>query len=99
MKDKIKGGIADKLTKKDIADKFDIKVSELEKEIKMGVKIELEHTDSKEMAEEIAMDHLTEMPDYYTRLKDMEKESEDFWQGRLKESIRTRVNSELRKLI
>ena len=27
------------------------------------------------MAEEIAMDHLEEIPDYYTRLKDMEKEA------------------------
>ncbi|WP_406606900.1 DUF5661 family protein, partial [Candidatus Infernicultor aquiphilus] len=27
----------------------------------------------------IALAHLTEFPDYYTRLAKMEKEAEDFW--------------------
>ena len=84
---KIKGGVADKLSKKDIADKFKIDISELEKELNKGIKVELEHTDSKEMAEEIAMDHLSEMPDYYTRLDKMEKESEKQWKEKLKEQV------------
>jgi len=95
LNESIKGGLADDLTKKDIANKFNIDLSELEKEIKMGIEVELEHTDSKETAEEIAMDHLTEMPDYYSRLKIMEKESEAHWKKKLKES----VGRELRKLI
>ena len=39
------------------------------KEIKLGAKIEMEHTDSKAKAKEIAMDHITEYPDYYSNKK------------------------------
>lgn len=73
---KIKGGKADKLSVKDIADKFGVSVSEIEKQLRMGVKVESEHTNSPSTAKEIAMDHLSEMPDYYTRLDKMEKEAE-----------------------
>ena len=41
-----------------------------------GVKVELEHTDDKDLAREIAMDHLTEFSDYYDRLETMEAEAE-----------------------
>ena len=34
----------------------------------MGMKVELEHTSCSLIAEKIAMDHLAEIPDYYTRL-------------------------------
>jgi hypothetical protein len=44
-----------------------------QKELRMGIKVEMEHTEDRDMAEEIAMDHLTEFPDYYTRLKKMEE--------------------------
>lgn len=44
------------------------------KEIEMGVKVEQEHTDSKAIALQIAKDHLSEIPDYYTRLAKMEEE-------------------------
>jgi len=39
------------------------------KEIAMGIKVEMEHTKSKEKAEKIAKEHLAEHPDYYSRLK------------------------------
>ena len=42
-------------------------------ELKMGIEIEKEHTDKEEIAKKIAQDHLKEMPDYYSRLKKMEK--------------------------
>lgn len=45
-----------------------------EKEMKMGMKVELEHTDCDCIAYRIALDHLAELPDYYTRLAKMEKE-------------------------
>lgn len=45
------------------------------KQIEMGIKVEMEHTDDKDLAKEIAKDHLTEFPDYYTRLKKMEDEA------------------------
>jgi hypothetical protein len=41
-------------------------------QLAMGVKIEQEHTSDPEKAKVIALDHLAEIPDYYTRLKAME---------------------------
>lgn len=44
------------------------------KELKVGAKIELEHTTNPRKARFIAMQHLTEFPNYYTRgLLPMEK--------------------------
>jgi len=45
------------------------------KELRMGAEVELDHTDDKEEAKKIAMDHLREIPDYYTRLKKMEDQA------------------------
>lgn len=67
FKDQLKGGKADG---KDIT-KYDLK------EILMGIKIEQEHTNNKMIALEITMDHLEEIPDYYTRLIEMEEEAEE----------------------
>jgi hypothetical protein len=50
-------------------DKFDLK------ELKNGIDIEKEHTNNPEIAKRIAKDHLSEIPDYYTRLKKMESEA------------------------
>ena len=44
-------------------------------ELAMGVKVEMEHTPDPLVAGLIALDHLAEIPDYYTRLKKMEKEA------------------------
>lgn len=79
--DKLKGGLADNKTLQQIAKKHDKKeyyhvdnmVSSLKKQLKMGVKIEMEHTNDKDIAIEIAMDHLFEDPNYYTKLSRMEK--------------------------
>ena len=56
--DKIHGGRADKANSKD----FD------QTELAKGIKVEREHTNSDALAKEIAMDHLTEDPHYYTKL-------------------------------
>ena len=74
--EKIEGGKAEKMSIKDLAKKHNVEVSDIEKEIEVGTKIELEHTDSKEMAKEIAMDHIAEFPDYYTNKKYGVKSSE-----------------------
>lgn len=42
-------------------------------QLKMGMKVELEHTGSRLIAEKISKDHLAEIPDYYSRLQTMEK--------------------------
>lgn len=44
-------------------------------EFKKGVVIEFEHTKSFALASKIALDHLAEIPDYYTRLEKMEQEA------------------------
>jgi len=45
-------------------------------ELRMGLKIEMEHTEDPNQALEIALDHLAEIPDYYTRLTAMEADAE-----------------------
>ena len=64
-------------------DKFDLE------QFRMGMDVELEHglrdlatnvtNDDPLTTGKIALAHLTEFPDYYTRLAKMEKEAEDFW--------------------
>ena len=43
------------------------------KQLEIGTITELEHTKSKKIAKAIAKAHLSEIPDYYTRLSKMEK--------------------------
>jgi len=62
-KDKLKGGLADNKT----PDDFD------KKQVNQGIKVEKEHTDDEHLAEEISLDHLSEDPLYYEKLKTMEK--------------------------
>lgn len=64
--EEFKGGKADKMSPKDLAKKHNVDVDDIENEIRVGTKIEMEHTDSKKMAKEIAMDHIAEFADYYT---------------------------------
>jgi len=51
------------------------------KELAMGMKTELEHKDvtggDPKLTKKIAMAHLKEMPDYYSRLKEMEAEGKE----------------------
>lgn len=61
--DLISGGKADKKKPSD----FD------RKKLDQGIKVEMEHTSSKQIAQEIAMDHLQEDPNYYIKLKEVEK--------------------------
>ena len=64
--------------------KFDVE------QFRIGLDVELEHgtvdpktnvTDDDEiMTGKIALAHLNELSDYYTRLKKMEEEAEDYWE-------------------
>ena len=81
----LKGGKADKLTPKEIADKFNVSTSKITTQITKGEKVESEHTNNKGKAKEIAMDHVSEFPDYYDRLEKMEKEAEKYWKSKLTE--------------
>jgi len=59
-------------TVEQIAKKHRIDVSDIQKQLDMGAPIEHEHTRNQKLAVEIALQHLDEFPDYYTRLKKME---------------------------
>lgn len=74
-KDHIKGGLSDNLSIEQIAEKHGVSVKKITKQIKKGVKVEMEHTDDKQVALEIARDHICEFSDYYTRLEKMENEA------------------------
>ena len=88
MNESLKGGKADNMTLLDIAKKFNKKgyyhmddmLKSLKKELHIGMKVELEHSKSRAMAKEIAMDHLSENPSYYTKLKKADID-EDCWKG------------------
>jgi len=99
----IKGGKADKMTAKDIAKKFNVSLEKIEAQIKKGVEIEKEHTNDKEKATEIAMDHVTEFPDYYDRIEKMEKDAKEKWEvnestkSMIKRLIRENINNPKKK--
>ena len=59
-------------TVEQIAKKHRMDVSDIQKQLDMGAPIEHEHTKNKTLAIDIALQHLDEIPDYYTRLKKME---------------------------
>jgi hypothetical protein len=60
------------LTPTAIADKHDVDLGMIQQQLTKGIKVEMEHTPNKMTAMEIALDHLAEMPDYYSKLSDME---------------------------
>ncbi|RJO61423.1 hypothetical protein C4544_02820 [candidate division WS5 bacterium] len=67
-------------------DKFDVE------QFRMGMDVELEHgtvsrltnvtNDHPMMTAKIALAHLNEFPDYYTRLAKMEEEAEEYWEDK-----------------
>jgi len=59
-------------TVEQIAKKHRLSVSFIQKQLDMGEPIEHEHTKDHTLAMDIALQHLNEIPDYYTRLKKME---------------------------
>jgi|APGre2960657404_1045060.scaffolds.fasta_scaffold07270_4 hypothetical protein len=62
-------------TVEQIAKKHRLDVSFIQKQLDMGEPIEHEHTKDHELATDIALQHLDEIPDYYTRLKKMEADA------------------------
>lgn len=56
-----------------IAKKHNVSLAMLKKQLGKGIQVELEHTNDKNVAKEIALDHLNELPNYYTKLKQIEQ--------------------------
>jgi hypothetical protein len=76
-----KGPIKKYMSPEEIAKKHKISMKTLSSQIEMGIKVESEHTGSKQMARMIALQHLEELPDYYSRLKKAEKIKEETKSG------------------
>jgi len=86
---KLKGGLADtsnlfdlaakhvedKSVKKQSPERIAKMLMHLTQQLVKGIKVEMEHTEDVEIAKEIAMDHLAEDPNYYTKLKKIEESS------------------------
>lgn len=75
--EKIEGGISDKKSLKEIAQKHDVDIDDILKQLEIGIKVEMEHTDDPKVAIEIAKDHICEFPTYYTELDKMEQSLKD----------------------
>jgi len=59
-------GVSEDMSPEELAEKHGVDLKDIKKEIDLGTKIEMEHTDSKEEAKRIAMDHIFEFSDYYS---------------------------------
>lgn len=57
----------------EIAKKWNLPLSKVYGLISQGAKVEFEHNRDKEKAKQIARDHINERPDYYKKLKNMER--------------------------
>ena len=68
----IPGGLAQGLSVRDIAKKHGVDPADIQYALEDGIQIELEHTTSKDVAREIAMDHIFEDPKYYEKLRTIE---------------------------
>lgn len=77
--DVIPGGLGDKLEgsmedqHKQLAKMHGVSVEDIDAQVKKGIKVEMEHTDSEEIAHEIAMEHVYEDPKYYDKLSKIEE--------------------------
>jgi hypothetical protein len=80
------------------AEKAGIKPSDVNaKELDAGRKIEEEHTNEPAKTTDIALDHLTEIPDYYRRLKAMEAEADQEGMKRGSSAIDAFLRTKLRE--
>jgi len=70
--DQIPGGLAKGMTLKDIAKHHNISPQTLKNEFIKGYAVEREHTTDINIAKEIALDHLYEDPNYYSKLSKIE---------------------------
>lgn len=76
---------------KEIAKKHNISIDKVISQVKKGYSLEKEHTNNIDMAVDIAIQHVDEIPDYYDRLINMEKQAKkdmkEDWSEKYKRSI------------
>lgn len=69
----LQGGLSDNKTILDISKKHNVSLDFANKQLEKGISVELEHTDNRDVASEIALDHLSESINYYIELEKMEE--------------------------
>jgi hypothetical protein len=74
MKDP-KGPVKSYKSPEELAKKHNVSLETIIKQVEIGTKVEGEHTSSKSGARITALQHIDELPDYYTRLKKVEKKT------------------------
>jgi hypothetical protein len=72
MKDP-KGPVKSYKSPEELSKKHKVPLKSIMKQVKVGTKVEGEHTTSKSGARITALQHVDELPDYYSRLKKIEK--------------------------
>lgn len=72
--EKLQGGLADTLSVRELCLRHDVTERFIRRELQKGIRVEMEHTNDSKEAKEIAMDHLFEDAEYYTKLAKMENE-------------------------
>jgi hypothetical protein len=82
----VKEGFKGHKSVEEIAKKHKVSPSLIQKQLEMGMKVEHEHTTDNDQAMDIALQHLDEVPNYYSKLKKVEKVKED-WSEKYKKSI------------
>jgi hypothetical protein len=70
-----KGPVKPYRSPEEIAKKHKVSLDKIMQQVKVGTKIEGEHTTSKSGARITALQHVDELPDYYNRLKKVEKKN------------------------
>ena len=86
-------GLAKGKTVEDLAKKHKVSIEHINSQLKKGVKIEHEHTKDNTIAKKIALDHLFEDPEYYTKLSKLVEKSihDPVRPGILKRQIKGKV--------
>ena len=69
--------VGDKTVKKQSPQRISKMIMHLAQQLVKGIKVEMEHSDDMKIAKKIAMDHLAEDPNYYTKLKRIEESKEE----------------------
>lgn len=71
-----KGPVQSYKTPEEIAKKHKVPLELIKNQLKMGLKVEKEHTSDPTAARITALQHLDEVPDYYSKLKKVETQNE-----------------------
>ncbi len=68
------------MTPEELAQHHMVSEVAINRELRKGIKVEMEHTNSPRVARDIALDHIRERYDYYTMLEEMEQRKTS-WHG------------------